>query len=232
MTVSLRVAREMKEKSFSIVNFCQNLVGCRRRKSNTKKYEELSAKNIIERILRRKSFPNGKLCEDKRRLSKSSPNLCAQVNGNLTLKPTISIKRENTNNDPYWEPTVQNAFYREEKCSNFSVLKDLDRNILKEQNWYQHKSTTTKHNKRHPSFKHNYSTNLEIKSENKLFKSKTFMSCPNINQYFILPKEKMDSLEDMDMIDNIDDFTTNLFLDDVIIEESNIDLVSIKLDYY
>ena len=42
----------------------------------------------------------------------------------------------------------------------------------------------------------------------------------------------MDSLEDLDMIDNIDDFTTNLFLDDVIIEESNIDLVSIKLDYY
>ena len=58
------------------------------------------------------------------------------------------------------------------------------------------------------------------------------MSCPIINQYFILPREKMDSLEDLDMIDNIDDFTTNLFLDDVIIEESNIDLVSIKLDYY
>ena len=58
------------------------------------------------------------------------------------------------------------------------------------------------------------------------------MSCPNINQYFILPREKMDSLEDLDMIDNIDDFTTNLFLDDVIIDESNIDLVSIKLDYF
>ena len=136
----------MKEKSFSIVNFCQNLVGCRRRKSNTKKYEELSAKNIIERILRRKSFPNGKLCEDKRRLSKSSPNLCAQVNGNLTLKPTISIKRENTNNDLHRDHRVQNSFYREEKCFDFSVLQDLDRKLLKEQNWNQHKFTTTERN--------------------------------------------------------------------------------------
>ena len=218
----------MKEKTFSIVNFCQNLVGCKRRKSNTKRYEELSPKNIIERILRRKSFPDGKLCEDKRRLSKSSPNLCAQVNGNLTLKPTISIKRENTNNDLHLG--VQNSFYGEEKYFNFSVSQNLDRKLLKEQNWNQHKST--KHNKRHPSFKHNYSTNLGIKSENKLFKSKTFMSCPNINQYFIPPREKMDSLEDFDMIDNIDDFTTNLFLDDVIINESNIDLVSIKLEYF
>ena len=58
------------------------------------------------------------------------------------------------------------------------------------------------------------------------------MSCPNINQYFIRAKEKIDSLENLDMIDNIDDFTTNLFLDDVIIDESNIDLVSIKLDFF
>ncbi len=148
------------------------------------------------------------------------------------MKPTISIKRENTNNDLHRDHRVQNSFYREEKCFDFSVLQDLDRKLLKEQNWNQHKFTTTEHNKRNPSFKHNYSTNLGIKSENKLFKSKTFMSCPNINQYFILPKEKMDSLENLDMIDNIDDFTTNLFLDDVIIDESNIDLVSIKLDYF
>ena len=219
----------MKEKTFSIVNFCQNLVGCKRRKSNTKRYEELSAKSIIERILRRKPFPHGKLCEDKRRLSKSSPNLCAQVNGNLTLKPTISIKRENTNNDLHLG--VQNSLNREENCLNFSVLhQNLERKLLKEQNWNQHKST--EYNKRHPSFKHNYNTNLAIKSENKLFKSKTFMSCPNINQYFIPPREKMDSLEDFNIIDNIDDFTTNLFLDDVIVDESNIDLVSIKLEYF
>ena len=144
----------MKEKTFSIVNFCQNLVGCKRRRSNTKRYEELSPKNIIQRILRGKSFPDGKLCEDKRRLSKSSPNLCAQVNGNLTLKPTISIKRENTNNDLHPNHGVQNLFYREEKCFNFSVLQDLNRKLLKEQNWNQHKST--EYNKRHPSFKHNY----------------------------------------------------------------------------
>ena len=217
----------MKEKSFSIVNFCQNLVGCTRRKSNTKRYEELSAKNIIERIWRRKSFPHGKLCEDKRSLSKSSPNLCAQVNGNLTLKPTISIKREN---DLQWKLGKQKSLYREDNWHNFSVFED-NRKFLKEQKWNQQNSSTA-YNKRNPSFKHNNSTKPELTSQNNLYNSKSFMSCPNINQYFIRAKEKIDSLENLDMIDNIDDFTTNLFLDDVIIDESNIDLVSIKLDFF
>ena len=218
----------MKEKSFSIVNFCQNLVGCSRRKSNTKRYEELSAKNIIERILRRKSFPHGKLCEDKRSLSKSSPNLCAQVNGNLTLKPTISIKREN---DLQWKLGTKKSLYREEKWYNFSVLED-NRKFLKEHKWNQQDSTTTAYNKRNQSLKYNNNTNLGLTSQNSLYNSKNFMSCPNINQYFIRAKEKIDSLENLDMIDNIDDFTTNLFLDDIIIDESNIDLVSIKLDFF
>ena len=217
----------MKEKSFSIVNFCQNLVGCSRRKSNTKRYEELSAKNILERILRRKSFPHGKLCEDKRSLSKSSPNLCAQVNGNLTLKPTISIKREN---DLQWKLGTRKTLYREEKRNNFSVLED-NRKFLKEQKWNQQNSTHA-YNKRSPSFKLDNHPNFELSSEYNLYNSKNFMSCPNINQYFIRAKEKIDSLENLDMIDNIDDFTTNLFLDDVIIDESNIDLVSIKLDFF
>ena len=217
----------MKEKSFSIVNFCQNLVGCSRRKSNTKRYEELSAKNILERILRRKSFPHGKLCEDKRSLSKSSPNLCAQVNGNLTLKPTISIKREN---DLQWKLGTRKTLYREKKRNNFSVLED-NRKFLKEQKWNQQNSTPA-YNKRNPSFKLDNHPNFELSSKYNLYNSKNFMSCPNINQYFIRAKEKIDSLENLDMIDNIDDFTTNLFLDDVIIDESNIDLVSIKLDFF
>ena len=221
----------MKEKSFSIVNFCQNLVGCRRKKSNTKRYDgELSAKNIVERILRRKTFPNRKLCEDKRILSKSSPNLCAQVNGNFTLKPTISIKRENAD-DFYRKLGVQNSFYREDNFLNFSVFED-DRKFLKVHNWSQQKSTA--YNIRHQSFKQNNNKNLvkNFTSENKLINSKSFMSCPNINQYFFHPRENMDILENLDVIDNIDDFTTNLFLDDVIVDECNFDLVSIKFDYF
>ena len=221
----------MKEKSFSIVNFCQNLVGCRRKKSNTKIYDgELSAKNIVERILRRKTFPNRKLCEDNRSLSKSSPNLCAQVNGNFTLKPTISIKRENSD-DFYRKLGVNKFFYREENFLNFSVFEE-DRKFSKVQNWSQQKSTA--YNKGHQSFKENNNKNLvkNFTSENKLINSKSFKSCPNINRYFSLPREKMDSMENLDMIDNIDDFTTNLFLDDVIVDECNFDLVSIKFDYF
>ena len=221
----------MKEKSFSIVNFCQNLVGCRRKKSNTKRYDgELTPKNIVERILRRKAFPNRQLCEDHRSLSKSSPNLCAQTNENFTMKPTISIKRENSD-DFHRKLRVQNSLYREENFFNFSVFED-DRKFFKVHNWSQQKSTA--YNKRLQSFKQNNKKNLvkNFTSENKLIKSKSFMSCPNINQYFFSPRENMDSMENLDMIDNIDDFTTNLFLDDVIVDECNLDLVSIKFDYF
>ena len=216
----------MREKSFSIVNFCQNLVGCRRRKGKTKRYDEFTAKTIMERILRRKSFSGGKLCADKRRLSKSSPNLSSQVNGNLTLKPTISIKRDNSD----YLHRDHNSFCRKEKLFNFSVL-ESDRKFPNDQQWNQQNPTTNSHHKKHTSFKHkNKNLVPNLTSQNKLFISKNFKSCPNINQYCIQSLEKLDSLENL-MIDNIDDFTTNLFLDDFVIDESNIDLVSIKLDF-
>ena len=220
---------KMNEKYFfSIMDFCQNFIDCRRKRSRTKRFEELSVKNIIENCLRRNSFSNAKLCKDKKRLSKSSPNLCAQVNGNFTLKPTISIKRD------YWDPGYrnelgfQNSLHQTEKLINLTISDDY-RNILnKRETSNQQNFKTDSKIKRHRSLnKRNLVKNFI--TQNRLFNSQNFTSCPDINHLVILPREKMDSCEQLDMIDNVDDFTTNLFLKDEL-DESQIDLVSINID--
>ena len=80
-------------------DFLLSVMGCKKRQPA--QFEDLSTKSILEKILRmnKSQKSHRKLfSEDKKGLRrfKSSPNIYAEVTGNFSLKPTISIKRGHT----------------------------------------------------------------------------------------------------------------------------------------
>ena len=113
-------------------------------------------------------------------------------------------------------------------------LKKSDRNILNKRDFHLQPPHRTGDNKtgvsrRNKSFHHNENVcprRLSVSNHNK--------SCPNINQVCSEDSNKnVGSLASnynmkpsLEMIDNVDDFTTNLFLENL--DESNFDLVSIN----
>ena len=112
-------------------------------------------------------------------------------------------------------------------------LKKSDRNILNKRDVHMQPPHRTGGNKtgvsrRNKSFHHNENVcpRLSVSNHNK--------SCPNINQVCSEDSNKnVGSLASnynmkpsLETIDNVDDFTTNLFLENL--DESNFDLVSIN----
>ena len=80
-------------------DFLLSVMGCKKRQPA--QFEDLSTKSILEKILRmnKSQKSHRKLfSEDKKGLRRfrSSPNIYAEVTGNFSLKPTISIKRGHT----------------------------------------------------------------------------------------------------------------------------------------
>ena len=80
-------------------DFLLSVMGCKKRQPA--QFEDLSTKSILEKILRmnKSQKSHRKLfSEDKKvlRRFRSSPNIYAEVTGNFSLKPTISIKRGHT----------------------------------------------------------------------------------------------------------------------------------------
>ena len=112
-------------------------------------------------------------------------------------------------------------------------LKKSDRNILNKRDFHLQPPHRTGDNKtgvsrRNKSFHHNENEcpRLSVSNHNK--------SCPNINQVCSEDSNKnvgslasnFNMKPSLEIIDNVDDFTTNLFLENL--DESNFDLVSIN----
>jgi len=215
----------MNEKYFSIIDFCQSFLSCRKRKTDNS-FEEITAKSILEQILRNRSRPTNLQTDTNIWLSASSPNLYAesQVKGNFSNKPTISIKTTSLQSEKLGrEFSTRN---------NFKSL-DLDyRNTLnkKEKKQSFKKENKININSRHKSFKNNQKFFPESMSYKPSFTRQNFTSCPHINHLVRMEDERDDGNSDSSLYDNVDDFTTNLFIDISIPDESNYDLVSINFD--
>ena len=211
----------MNEKYFSIIDFCQSLLFCRKRKTDNS-FEEITAKSILEQILRKRSKPTNLQTDTNIWLSASSPNLYAesQVNGNFSNKPTISIKTT----------SLQSTKLEREFSTrnNFKSLNIDYRNTLnkKEKKHSFKKENKININSRHKSFKYNQ----KFFQESLSYKPSCFTSCPHINHLVRLEDDQDSGNSDSSLYDNVDDFTTNLFIDISIPDENNYDLVSINFD--
>ena len=228
----------MNEKQFSIIGFCHNLLFNRRKNSAKKRrnFEEISAKKILEELIWRRNKPRREReYEELKDLSRSTPNLVyCQVAGNLTMKPTISIKRKNAEN-PF-----QKSFGTFRPSNNRGLVQtrnDLGHkpDTTQQQNYsnvYRKLSLKTSKTKtRQKSFKQNITLIPENLNSTKI---KNFTSCPNLSQISLEEhtghgREKIFENVFYDDIDNVDDFTTNLFLN-VIPDENDLDLISIHFD--
>jgi len=146
------------------------------------------------------------------------------VKGNFSNKPTISIKTTSLQSEKLGrEFSTRN---------NFKSL-DLDyRNTLnkKEKKQSFKKENKININSRHKSFKNNQKFFPESISYKPSFTRQNFTSCPHINHLVRMEDERDDGNSDSSLYDNVDDFTTNLFIDISIPDESNYDLVSINFD--
>ena len=232
----------MNEKQFSIIGFCHNWLFSRRKTSAKKRrnFEEISAKKILEELIWWRNKPRREReYEELKDLSRSTPNLVyCQVSGNLTMKPTISIKRKNAEN-PFQKSF--GTFRPSNSCglvqprNNLGHKLDLSLDTRQQQSYsnvYRKLSLKTSKTKtRQKSFKQNITLISENLNSTKI---KNFNSCPNLNQISL--EEKLDHGREKifenvfyDDIDNVDDFTTNLFLN-VIPDENDLDLISIHFD--
>ena len=233
----------MNEKQFSIIGFCHNWLFSRRKTSAKKRrnFEEISAKKILEELIWRRNKPRREReYEELKDLSRSTPNLVyCQVAGNLTMKPTISIiKRKNAEN-PFqksfgtFRPSNNRGLVQTRSQSHVKPVVSLDRSQqLNYSNVYRKLSLKTSKTKtRQKSFKQNITLISENLNSTKI---KNFNSCPNLNQISLeehIEHDKAKRFENVfyDDIDNVDDFTTNLFLN-VIPDENDLDLISIHFD--
>merc|ERR1712227_692402 len=217
-----------QQKYFSVINFCQTFFLCRRRQV-TKRFEELSAKAILEHILKKKSSFTDHNWSEKRRLSRSTPDIHAQINENFSFKPKISIKSSHSfNNTHSWNYVEQDYpnFQSYSEDYRYTLNKKERKLSLKKEN-----RTNSGHN-RHKSFKHNRKMVKETSSSS-ISNQNNFQSCPNLHHL-------LDALERNQtrpnyfvgdhFVDNVDDFTTNLFIDDFLEDDSKFDLVSINFD--
>ena len=230
----------MNEKQFSIIGFCHNWLFSRRKSSAKKRrnFEEISAKKILEELIWRRNKPRrGR--EEQRDLSRSTPNLVyCQVSGNLSMKPTISIKRKNAEN-PFqksfgtFRPSNNRGLVQTRCNLGHQPAVSLDTSQRRNNsNVYRKLSLKTSKTKtRQKSFKQNITLISENLNSTKI---KNFNSCPNLNQISLEEKlehgrEEIFEKVFYDDIDNVDDFTTNLFLN-VIPDENDLDLISIHFD--
>ena len=232
----------MNEKQFSIIGFCHNWLFSRRKSSAKKRrnFEEISAKKILEELIWRRSKPRS---EELRDLSRSTPNLVyCQVTGNRTMKPKISIKRKNAEN-PFqksfgtFRPSNNRGLVQTRSLvTSQKTVVSLDRTDTSQQQNYSNvyrklSLKTSKTKTRQKSFKQNITLISENLNSTKI---KNFNSCPNLNQISLEEtmehgREKTFEKVFYDDIDNVDDFTTNLFLN-VIPDENDLDLISIHFD--
>ena len=201
-------------RHFSIMDFCQSFILCSKRPQQVKRFEDLSAKTILEKIL--KSGSQKKSLEKSKKYSKSTPNLTSQVKGNSSLKPTISIRQcYNINQQDFDKKNPQRLDYKSfsdnPKSKVFSATKNHKENLK---------------NRRLKSFKNSSNFSSDKSS------LQSFKSCPNLHLTITLDQHKIfnKSEKTLEMFDTVDDFTTNLFLDENLIDESNFDLVSINFD--
>ena len=231
---------KMNEKQFSIIGFCHNWLFSRRKNSAKKRrsFEEISAKKILEELIWRRNKPRSER-EELKDLSRSTPNLVyCQVSGNLTMKPTISIKRKNAEN-PFqktfgtFRPSNNRGLVQTRCDLGHKPAVSLDTNQRQNySNVYRKLSLKTSNTKtRQKSFKQNITLISENLNSTKI---KNFNSCPNLNQISLEEQreqgsEKRSENVFYDDIDNVDDFTTNLFLN-VIPDENDFDLISIHFD--
>ena len=228
----------MNEKQFSIIGFCHNWLFSRRKTSAKKRrnFEEISAKKILEELIWRRSKPRS---EELRDLSRSTPNLVyCQVTGNRTMKPKISIKRKNAEN-PFqksfgtFRPSNNRGLVQTRCDLGHQPAVSLDTSQRQNySNVYRKLSLKTSNTKtRQKSFKQNITLISENLNSTKI---KNFNSCPNLNQISLeehIEHDKAKRFENVfyDDIDNVDDFTTNLFLN-VIPDENDLDLISLHFD--
>ena len=231
----------MNDKQFSIIGFCHNLF-CKRKSSAKRKrnLEEISAKKILEELIWRSNKQRREReYEELKDFSRSTPNLVyCQVNGNFTMKPTISIKRKNAKHPKIANVPSEQSFSQDrydKECVERSRERVVKTNSLVYQpkqysNVYRKLSLKTSKTKtRHKSFKQK--NNLISENFNST-NIKNFNSCPNLNQITHEEHYRDSGYENSlyHKVDNIDDFTTNLFLDDIIPDENDLDLVSINFD--
>ena len=203
----------MEGKYFSIIDFCQTAIFCKRKKSEQSLVEEHTAKSILEQILRQKYQEKKNFVPENTWLSTSSPNLYAEVNGNFSNKPTICIKT-----DKFSQVASKEIQFK-------SLTIDYKRTVKRKQSYKKENKINI--NSRRKSFKHDQ----KIFHESLPHKSNSlFTSCPNLDK--ITRKEEKDLVPNEDSLkfDNVDEFTTNLFLSDVVVDESNFDLVSLNFD--
>ena len=175
----------LQGKYFSIIDFCQTVIFCKRKKSEQSLVEEHTAKSILEQILRQKYQEKKNFGPENTWLSTSSPNLYAEVNGNFSNKPTICIKsdKNSLNSDKF-----------SQVCSKEIQFKSLtiDYRQVKRKQSYK-KENKININSRRKSFKHNQ----KIFQQSLPYKSNSmFTSCPNL--------DKMTRKEDQDLITNED----------------------------
>merc|ERR1712227_659821 len=218
-----------QQKYFSVINFCQTFFLCRRRQV-TKRFEELSAKAILEHILRKKSSFSEQNWSEKKRLSRSTPDIHAQINENFSFKPKISIKTTYSFNYAHNGNKVgqeDHNFHLSSEDYRYTLNTKERKLSLKKEN----RTSSSGHN-RHKSFKHNRNM-LKETSTSSINNLNNFQSCPNLHHL-------LDALERNQtrpnyfvgdhFVDNVDDFTTNLFIDDFLEDDSKFDLVSINFD--
>ena len=218
-----------QQKYFSVINFCQTFFLCRRRQV-TKRFVELPAKAILEHILKKKSSFSEQNWSEKKRLSRSTPDIHAQINENFSFKPKISIKTNRSFNR-----TAHEWNYGHEYPNFQTTSEDYRYTLNKKERKLSLKKENKTHQERHSrnkSFKHNRKIPRD-NSSSSINNLSNFQSCPNLHHL-------LDALErnqtrtnyfvGESYVDNGDDFTTNLFIDDFLTDESNFDLVSLHFD--
>ena len=201
----------MNGTHFSIMEFCQSFLLCSRRQQ-TKRFQDLSAKSILERILKATQTKKKTVLQSSpEKFSLSTPNLTVLVKGNSSLKPTISIKQQ-TFTMYQQSRLVSKETYEEDgnvSCEN-----------LKNENFVIKKDNGRLKTRRLKSFK----------SNPKFSFVQSFASCPNLHLINANNVDQQHSDKSLELFDTVDDFTTNLFLTETIIDEHNFDLVSISFD--
>ena len=230
----------MNQRQFSIIGFCHDFF-CKRKASAKKKkdFREVSAKKILEELIGKRNKQREREDEGVKDFSLSTPNLVyCQVNGNFTMKPTISIKRKNVRNPKVCKMPPERSISISQGMNDqvlprrnrerFRTASSLDYQPKYYTNVYRKLSLkTSKTKSRQKSFKKkNNSVSENFNSAN----MKSSNSCPNLNH--ITLGDHLGGFENIlfGEVDNIDDFTTNLFLEDVLSDENDLDLVSINFD--
>ena len=259
----------MTSSQMSVLQLCKNLLLCRK-KENPKPFKLtiLPPSHIFTEFIRRKQEKEKNIfeiegCEQSYSLSYSSPNLLySQVYENNTLKPKISIKYKQFENNHHrsWDQLESNS----EVLDDANVTNELRIGAIKKQNQndkfhyecFSNESSLTSEpeqpeqpeqahinqesrktpqrkfstkarkptrNKRHFSLKHR-----KLKATPSV-SLKQHLSCPDLSKIIKQDDNFKISHKGPSKIDFIDDFTNELFKDDLNLDD-DFDLLSINFE--